>query len=390
MRNLIITTDKDKWVSFLIRVNWLIAVAYYIAVPIIHNASVTQAITAVGCLFSTFVWLFSMRQMYVADMLAFFVCASVLIIKAIFGQSYTTVNGLYSILAFINVLGLFVTYKNITIQKKDFDFIYRISVCLTLLFFVLSFTGVAYKMETSEGIRYLNALVLNLNNPNAAAMHFYGLLCIIMINLKRQKHLWFNITLCAVLVYLIMRTQCRSCIIASVVLIVYYVWFRNRTIPKVVVGFAVLLPIFILILYMALYRSGFHDVVFLENKTLFSGRQTIYMRVFSLINTPFTVMFGPVFKEYFFNAHNAFLSVFASVGIVGTIPYFYFLVRSMLDIRKYSNVATMCFIGLCVQACAEAAMFVGNFPFHMFLLLFLVLGRYRDDESDDHRLEAAE
>lgn len=378
MLKLVIPNNKRKWVSLFIRLNWFIGAVYYLVVPIIHKSAVTQPITALGCLVSTMIWVISLSHITVSktDLLLFAVCTALVLMKVFVGESYTTVDGWYSAIAFINVLGLFLTYRDIEITKKDFDFIYYISIFLTLLFFVYSFTSLAYKMETTEKVRTLKALVMNLNNPNAAAMHLYGVFCIILLNFRRKKLLVVNILLSAILVYLIILTDCRSCIVAVAVTIVCFVFFRKKRIPRAVIVLVMSLQIITVVLYLGFFNSGAGTAVTVADKMLFSGRQNVFIQVLSEINTPFTVLFGTVRTEYFFNAHNVFLSVFSSIGIIGAIPYYWMMLRRFLDIRKASTVATVCLLGLSVQACAESAMFVGFFPFNMFLLLFMVIGGY--------------
>ena len=392
MLKIVIPTDKKRWVSLLIRLNWLIALLYYLVVPIFHNKAITQPLTAAGCIASTLIWVVALQHIRVSklDLSLCLVCLAVLLMKFVVGQSYTVTDGWYAALAFINVLGLFLVFRDIEITQKDFDFIYYISVFLTLLFFVYSFSPLAYRMESEGKVHIVDALVMNLNNPNAAAMHLFGLFCIILMSIGKRRFKVFNIILCAITIYLIFRTECRSCMIAVIFVLVFYIFFRSAVLPKPVVIIGMLLPVVTLAVYLIMYYSDPSHAITFANKMLFSGRETIYIEVLNELRSPFTILFGAVRKEYFYNAHNAFLSVLSSIGVIGTISYTVLLIRRVLDVRQISPVATVCLLGLSIQACAESAMFVGSFPFNMFLMLFLVLGRYLERENDEPRLEEVE
>lgn len=378
--------SKDDFINFIIRVNWLFAMLYYIVVPIFHNNSYTQPVIVVGCLLSTVIWIFSLIKSKVeaSSLIVFAFCIIIVLFKGILGRSYTLVDGLYSIIAFINIIGFYLTYKNIKLDKKTFDFIYIVSILLTVLFFAYSFTNIAYRCDTNGHIRYITTFAFNLNNPNAAAMHLYGLLSILLVNIYQRKHKLFIGLLCVILVYLIIRTNCRSCIIAAAAIILYILFLRQKPLPKIIVFLLILAPAIFLIVYMTFYRNGGSNFI-VGNKYVFSGRQNIYYTALNELKTPFTILFGAVRKEYFYNAHNAFVSLLSSIGIIGTFCYYFLLTKSYYDIRKSSNIATACLLGLSLQACAESAMFMGNFPFSIFVVLLLLLGEYqnKDEQKED-------
>lgn len=288
-------------------------------------------------------------------------------------------------LSFLEIPLVMTTYSK-CYDKNVYKFIYISFVLLSIYYQVISFTSVANIYYTDYGSQQIDFLTLGYENPNETAMHLFICILVLLIFLLEVKNILIRIFLIVdvlMLMRLIVLTGARTGILILVCFLIFYVFFRKRSIPRLIESLFLSTPIvFIVVAYLfKIFNISFSFL----GKTFDTGRINIYMDVFENFN--FLTFFFGNNESLFKNLHNSVISIFATIGIIGVIAFFVLLYAKIRLIRNcIDGVATkkMAFVGvLCIVAytSTEAAFLTTGGTFAIAFLSVYFISVFSEQEE---------
>jgi hypothetical protein len=146
-------------------------------------------------------------------------------------------------------------------------------------------------------------------------------------------------------------------------------------VKPIFVLFAVLVPIFVA-LFLLKGEAIYKNWTFLGEMFDY-GRKGEYEIVFKDVSF-LSAIFGNVGYHRFDNNHNALLTIFANLGILGMSIFFGIMMHKVLKIvngtmTKYQNTAVIGVLALIIQSSMESTVFTaGSYISIPFFLLFLI------------------
>ena len=222
---------------------------------------------------------------------------------------------LYASAGFLTLVILFVADSRLVMTERIEKMFFVTALLMAALLTAAYFGRNAYVFE--EG-KVTGALVLGMTNPNLTAMFISGVYCMLLIRFRKNRRQIWLVPVLIWLVYLIWLTESRSSLICTVLVTAYALVLYNRRLPQLLVVLSTLTPVAFVPIYLAGVHSRLAKLTVL-GKPFFSGREELYMRRFSILETPLQNLFGDLGTELFSNAHNAPLSILCSIGAVGQI-----------------------------------------------------------------------
>ena len=367
---------------------WLIVVVYFVVQPVFHNSAITGLVWKVGIVFLALITISQIRYFEKKDFIVIAILAVTMVVGLASSGEIANIDKWFSIIAFTNLLIFIDKSECITISKKSVDYLYKTAVILTLIFIVYIFAGIANKATTNGRVWTCRYYVFNLDNSNTAGMYLYAIYCLVLMGVfeKKDKKL-FNLGLLGALLYMIWRTEARTCIAATFFVTVVGILFKRRKLPKMLEIACFAFPIVFVFGYLWLFYSGFEDIA-MGDKTLFSGRQETFVTYLNFIRTPIHVFFGNIGEVTFSNAHNGPLAIFCSTGLIGVVSFYYIFIKKVMKANEYSKsfmnkMAVVGILGFVIQTSGEAGILLGGFPGAPFLCSFflLALGDFESNEE---------
>ncbi len=360
---------------------WVMVIVYMIVRPVTNNALLIRLvwIPSVIVLFVVSVMRTITRQFFLELIIPIaIIFISMLTQKDAFDQAHLLAGFCY-----INMFFLVYKCKSIVPSKKTFDFIFAANMVLSALFAVYSFTSIAHRVHTNNIVWYSIYYAFDLGNSNLAAMNIFSFYCILLINLAYRKHKIPIIILMIFDLYMIYGTYCRSVLITAVIVTAAFFLLGRRKIPKAIIIISELVPVLFIFIYMWMYYIMGNQSIKILDKSLFSGRQNIFLEYLSYLSGWDKVLFGNFSEAAFQNAHNITVSVLATIGIVGLVAFYSFYIRVINEINdketsSVRNISIICILGLFLQSSMEASLFLGGFPGIMFLSTFVMVSNYTD------------
>lgn len=300
----------------------------------------------------------------------------ILIVSVLFYRGDDWFDLLYAGAGFLTLVILFVADTRLEMSERIEKMFFVTALLISALVTAAYFGRNAYVFENGK---MTGALVLGMTNPNLTAMFISGVYCMLLIRFrKNRKQIWL-VPILVWLLYLIYLTEARSSLVCTLAVTVYALLFYHRNVPQFLTVFTTLFPVAFVPVYLILGRSRLSKQMFL-GKPLFSGREMIYMRRFSILKTPLQKLFGNLGVEKFANAHNAPLSILCSIGAVGLCLFLYGFTKRLLELNRNADnpearIAVACLLTVFIQSSAEALMLVGNFPAMFFLYAYLLMAQ---------------
>ena len=254
-------------------------------------------------------------------------------------------------------------YKNISNKTRVKVFIYKSYIVLSLFYIYLSFTQLRNIGYTKWGI-YQGYLTLGYSNPNETGM--YLLICFIVLLsatmfYKNKIIVTFLFLDSMYLLYLIYQTNSRTSFFIALFILILS--FTGKKINKKYIYISILIPIGFVIVNL-IYTEFLSEIVLLGNSAG-SGRDIIYKNY--LLNLNFTSFLIGDFSLYkFSNLHNAYISILATIGLIGILPYFSLLQSTFLQIKekgidqRSKQIAFIGLLGIIIHSSAEAALLVAG------------------------------
>ena len=372
---------KQSWFERLFCTVWIAVIGYMIVWPVTNNNLLMRIIwiPAMLIVFAISIPKVTSRQKIIE--IAF--PAIILFFSLITQQESGDSAHLFAAFSYIGLLLLTDMCSRTILTKKTFDFVFYSNVILSAVFILYSFTPIAYRVHTNGRVWYSIYYVFDLGNSNFAAMVLFSFYCVLMINLAYRRHKFLIILLIMCVFYLIIRTNCRSAIVSALIVALAYILLGKRKIPFPIIIIGCVTPAIFVYVYLSLYQKMGGERILFYNKTLFSGRQDVFINYLSYIRNWKHIIFGNFAEAGLQNAHNSTLSVFSSLGLVGIIGFYSFYLRILSEIQhkdssKIRSMCIICILAFFVQSSMEASYFLGGFPGIMFLSTFVLLANYTD------------
>ena len=283
---------------------------------------------------------------------------------------------LYACAGFLTLVILFVADTRPAMSERIEKMFFAAALAIAALLTAAYFGGNAYVFEDGK---MTGALVLGMTNPNLTAMFISGSYCILLIRFRKNKKQFLVVPVLLWLLYMLYLTESRSSLICTLLVTAYAMVLYNRKLPQFLVVVSTLTPVAFVPIYLAGVHSRLAKLTIL-GKPFFSGREELYMRRFSILETPLQKLFGDLGSEQFSNAHNAPLSILCSIGAVGLCLFLYGCTVRLLTLNRNassaeSRIAVACLLSVFIQSSAEALMLVGNFPAMFFLYAYLLMAQ---------------
>lgn len=352
----------------------LLAIMFFATAPL-RNIALRHLIVFVG---SVIIYIIAIRQIIVSklshiDFFVLFLVLSLLLIKGALSYNRLTFSYIYNDLNFYSLLLLFSTQPRIVLSDKEKTVIHIYALIMTAFVILTALGSSAYVFEDG---RSNGALALGMTNSNLAAMMMFCIFSLLVIRFRRDKKQFYCVLPIAILFYLLLLTDARSCIVSAIIVVAYTLLLYKFKIPKIVIAFCVILGALVVPFYLYLFHSGFDNFTFL-GKQFFSGREITYRQFLVQLSSPIRWLFG-VPDIHFTNAHNAALSIISSIGLIGfASTYGCFLKRLfVLDKENIDAEQKIAIVSLCcifIQTSAEALMLVGYFVSTLFIYIFLLV-----------------
>lgn len=211
--------------------------------------------------------------------------------------------------------------------------IYYCFICLSLYYLLLSFTSVSHAYATKYGTVWMEYLTLGYDNPNETAIHLFSCLIVLLSGSFAFERRWSRvlITADAVMVSVLLTlTLSRTGIIMGAFLWISVWWFRKRRIPTAVRVVSFVVPVAFLLATLALENASIDWIVLGES--IRTGRYDVYEKVLQGMSG--IRFFVGDYTFEFQNLHNGFWALFATLGVVGVIPFLWFFYAKLRETHR--------------------------------------------------------
>ncbi len=310
------------------------------------------------------------------ELSALFSLIGIIVLNYILYEIPPEPDTLYRTAGFLSFVMLIMVSDAITLTPKMISFTYVISICTTLVLFAYSFSSFSH-WDTHQ---YVENLTLGFYNPNFTSMILFLLYSIIFICMPR-KYKWFSWLCEGILCYLIYQTHSRTTLLVALFLPLVSVFIKNKPFPRWFVLSFCAIPFLFVKIYIDLYQRFGSGGTFL-GKPLFSGREKLFAEKLHQIYDLVHYLIGHAEDSIFENFHNAPLSVFISIGILGSICFYGIILKRLFLYNKHTNnfissCAILVLLVAFVHSAAEAGTFLGGYPMPVFMFVFFVLAHYK-------------
>lgn len=272
-------------------------------------------------------FLYKIEKVNILNFFLVFFSLSLALIGTIINDS-----GLGAFLTFFNICMYFLLFNCINIKEKEKSKINIILICFLIALIVSS--NISHILITSKiGLPYSF-------NPNTLGFFIFILLAYLIIFIFKSKiKIKFLLTLIILGsgLYIISRTHARTSLIGGIFLVplTFFIYIKKNNIKfyKSLLYIVLLSTIIIPVLYSYVMYPLYGDLVVL-GKRLFTGRQDIYIEIFSLLNKKWFLGYGSkiMYLNKFSSAHNSFLGFWGTLGLLPFITIIWLIVSTYKNI----------------------------------------------------------
>lgn len=183
--------------------------------------------------------------------------------------------------------------------------------------------------------------------------------------------------------FLIFQTNCRSAFAAALCIPVASFLFSKYKLPKWLLIITCLIPFLFVPFYMDFANDPAANTEVM-GKNVLSGRQIIYQAHLDKLKYLEDYILGSFDNHPFNNAHNGPLSIFVSLGIVGTTAFFFIIINRLILDNKHVNTfqgkcAIYSILTIFIESCGEAHLFLGGFPSIIFIFIIFIIASDNGD-----------
>lgn len=355
---------------------WVFALLLYILIPLQSSAISIVYRGIVLLTFGCFIILF-LRFLYESGSfiggrkLAFTILLTgVILISLMLNDGPISFDTqIMGILGFIEMPLAIILIDRVDYNDENARFVLNINILIAVVFSALSVSEYAYSGT-------LDSLYLGYSNPNTTAIYLLLNQAALIIYLPMLKNIFLKclvIGLCLYEEYLIYLTESRTCLIVSIVIVIYFFFGKRIKIPKWLIGVSMLFPIAFLLIYSNLYADGRYMDLQILGKDFYSGREAYFLEQLDRLSENY--IFGDVRQYYFTNMHNGPLTIIASCGILGYILWFFFhfwILRGYYDNAKsqLQFIALVVILGVFIHSSSEAVLIVGGAHYSIIVATF--------------------
>lgn len=287
-------------------------------------------------------------------------------------------KGFSAALSFLEIPLLICAYPEVRSGKQIRKAVYACFGLLSVFYIALSFTDLANIYYTDYGKKQMSFLTLGYNNPNETAMYLFVTI-IVLSCFFMESHKLFNkissVILIVLMVALIWRTSSRTSLVVCIFYLFMLLYYQKRKLSSYLRIISNIIPIAFFVLTI-IFEESLMEIMLL-GETVETGRLYIYKDFLNSLN-PWRFLVG-WYPYYFENLHNAILTIFSTIGVVGTGIYLGFLnikLRyihnsiNIMSVEKFSLLGLYCII---IYMSAESAFFVSGGAFAvMFISIYLL------------------
>jgi hypothetical protein len=362
--------------NFYFRVMWIITVFLYILIPFGSGMLSILYLSIIGITVFVFlcviIFLCKSNPSYfnLKSFILFFLITVELLLSACFGRGELPIKDVFiGSLGYLEMMMALIILNYLQFSRENISFLLNINILIAIIFVILSCSGFAYSGR-------LPLLYLGYSNPNTTAIYLLLNQAILITFLGNIQKRWIKygvFILCVHEVYLLFLTGSRTCLIASILIVVFYLSGKRIHIPKILIVAAILFPLIFVGIYTGLYATGQYTNQMFLGKELFSGRERLFYETVSQLSNVF--LFGDVKHYNFTNLHNAPLTIISSVGIVGYILYVLYYLNFLFHYytRNSSiqqNIALVTILATFFHSSSEAVLMVGGAQYSVIIATF--------------------
>lgn len=314
------------------------------------------------------------------------VCTVLFAVIAVFSVIISNQMSYKSIVTLMSALEipLFILSVSLISSEKLIKFIYKSFVIISLFFIALSFTSLAHIFKNEYGVSQQDFLTLGYGNPNKTGMLLFACFAVLLSYLFYEESAIKKLLITADLAYilvLIFQTLSRACTIIAILLIAFS-FVKSRKVINVFSKICCIVPLVFAPLFI-IFPSQIMQSKLL-GETIDTGRLSIYINVLKNMNIKNFIIGNYTYQ--FSNLHNVYISVFATVGIIGVILFavLYFFINQNLC-RTYedkpSKIAFLAISLYSLHSSVEAAMFLSGSLYATIIILLYVLCINKTDKK---------
>lgn len=266
--------------------------------------------------------------------------------------------------------------------------IYKCFVLVSLFFIVISFTSIAHSYKNEYGTFQADFLTLGYENPNQTGMLLSACVAVLLSyfyhvdSIGKKALIALDI---AYMLFLIYRTESRASIVVAALSLVFSFVKKKKIIERL--GWVCYIVPMCFSLLLALFYEQIGQMYFLGD-VFDTGRLFIYSNV--LHNMDFKSFFLGQYSYQFSNLHNLYVSLFATVGIFGTVvlAVLYFFVNKQLSRTYETDSARVAYVAICLymlHASVESAMFLFGSVYAAIIISLYILCINKEDADDVER-----
>ena len=277
----------------------------------------------------------------------------------LFPGSMSTYEAVILLAGYLALPIYIIIIPEIRFSKPLYRWTFLCNLASSLFFIYAGFFRPEYSKEAG-------ALTMGYFNANQAAIFLVQNLSVMLCCFRYEKNPALRILILAICLldaFFIYQTLCRTALMCILILAYVHVK-KSKMIPMKYLRIGFVFPIVIVAAMMLLSNNRLLAEIELMGKPLMTGRDEVYY--YSFIKMRGHWILGNFGAFGFTNLHNAYLSVLATCGVVGMIPFLAFYWNSVKQLwLKHTNseIAAAAFAAILlifVEGSAEAAMLVSG------------------------------
>lgn len=384
--NLATVNIYDLTLKNIFMIYYMLMLAYIVFYPLAIVSQLTQFVGRFLIIFSWIVVIYILVLSISRDIFRYsMLVAATVIPSMLFASGEVNLSSIFQGAgSFLALVFLIESCGMIKITPKMVKVIAYSNIVMVALFLIYSFMPFAYDIATTNIYVQNTSLTMGYANPNSSAMMLmYTAVINLIANRCKIYNKYITALIQTVLIYLIIRTDSRASLLCILILTVVSL-LKIKRIPEWVPYCGVAVPLLYISILPFLSSIGYKNDLVIFGKSLYTGREDIFSRELEGYNDWFSWLFGDLFVGGFANHHNAFLSIFLSCGLVGTVIYIFILIKAILPYAKNTN--SISYIAICsilvfiIHASAESAFLMGSIPYGiMTATIFLLMSCKKED-----------